>query len=88
VHRCLLGQPRVTRLQRLGSSDPLEHGNGVLDTMNMSDYSSNDSSDTDSDTSDDDVMYNCEGEEPSIEDYAKQKHTKTKSIPTEEALVS
>ena len=57
--------------------------------MNVSDYSSNDSSDTDSDTSDDDVMYhNCEGEEPSVDDYAKQKHTKIKNIPTEEALVS
>jgi hypothetical protein len=32
--------------------------------------------------------YNCEGEEPSIDDYANQKHTKTKNIPTEEALVS
>ncbi len=83
-----LGQPRVTRFQRLGSIDPLEHSNGVPDTMDMSDYSSNDSSDTDSDTSDDDVMYKCEGEEPSIEDYGKQKHTKTKTIPTNEALVS
>ncbi len=82
-----LGTARVTRLQRLGSSDPLEHGGGVVDTMNMSDYSSNDSSDTNSDTSNDDVMYTCEGEEPSIDDYALQKHTKTKSIPTEEALV-
>jgi hypothetical protein len=82
------GQPRVTRLQRLGCIDPLEHSTGVPDTMDMSDYSSNDSSDTDSDTSDDDVMYKCEGEEPSIEDYGKQKHTKTKTIPTYEALVS
>ncbi len=56
--------------------------------MNVSDYSSNDSSETDSDTSDDDVMYhNCEGEEPSVEAYANQKHTKMKNIPTEEALV-
>jgi hypothetical protein len=48
-----------------------------------------DSSDADSDTSDDDVMYcNCESEEPSIDDYANQKHTKTKILPTEEALVS
>ena len=80
---------RVTRLQRLVSKEPLEHGSGVEDAVNISDYSSNESSDTDSDTSDDDIMYyNCKGEEPSIEDYANQKHTKTKSIPTEEAFVS
>ncbi len=65
-----------------------EGGNGLLDTVNEIDYSSNDSSNTDSDTSDDDVMYhNCEGEEPVVDDYAKQKHTKIKNIPTEEALV-
>jgi hypothetical protein len=34
------------------------------------------------------MYYNCEGEETSIDDYAKQKHTKTKSIPTKAALVS
>ena len=84
-----LGSSRITRLKRLGLSEPLEHGSGVEDAINISDYSSNESSDTDSDTSDDDVMYyNCEGEEPSIEDYANPKHTKTKIIPTEEALVS
>ncbi len=52
------------------------------------DNSSNDYSNTDSDTSDDDVMYDyCEGEEPEVDDYAKQKHVKIKNIPTEEALV-
>jgi hypothetical protein len=62
--------------------------NGLHDPVNVSDYSSNASSDTDSDTSDDDVLYhNCEGEEPSVDDYTKQKHTKIKNIPTEEALV-
>jgi hypothetical protein len=82
-------QPRLTRLQRIGSSEPLEHGNGLFDSINASNYSSNNSSDTDSDTSDDDVLYhNCEGEEPSVEDYAKQKHTKIRTIPTKEALVS
>ena len=55
----------------------------------MSDYSSHDSSSTDSDTSDDDVMYdNCVGAEPSINDYANQKHIKNKPMPTKEALVS
>ncbi len=79
----------MTRLQRQGSTDPLEHGSGLPDPVNASDYSSNDSSATDSDISDDDVMYyNGEEEEPSIDDYAKQKHTKTKNIPTAEALVS
>jgi hypothetical protein len=83
-----VSQPRQTRLQRLGSSVPLEHVNGLHDPVNVSDYCSNASSDTDSDTSDDDVLYhNCEGEEPSVDDYAKQKHTKIKNIPTEEALV-
>ncbi len=84
-----VGQRRITRLQRLRSDKPLELEHGLLDTVNLSDNSSNDSSETDSDTSDDDLMYhNCEGEEPSVEDYANQKHTKMKNIPAEEALVS
>jgi hypothetical protein len=83
------GQPPMTRLQRQGATAPLAHECGLSDPINVSDYSSNDSSDTDTDTSDDDVMYySGEGEETSINDYAKQKHTKTKSIPTKAALVS
>jgi hypothetical protein len=83
------GQPPMTRLHRQGATDPLPHGCGLPDPVNVSDYSSNDSSDTDSDTSGDDVMYyNCEVEGTSIDDYAKQNHTKTKNIPTKEALVS
>jgi hypothetical protein len=83
-----VSQPRQTRLQRLGCSEPLEHANGLLESVNEIDNSSNDYSNTDSDTSDDDVMYDyCEGEEPVVDDYAKQKHVKIKNIPTEEALV-
>ena len=84
-----LGQRRITRLQRLISDEPLELEDGLQDTVNLSDNSSDDSSETDSDTSEDDVMYhNGKGEEPSVEDYANQKHTKMKNIPSEEALVS
>ena len=75
---------RILRSQRRATNEPLDHVNGLDDCVNMSDYSSQDSSSTDSDTSDDDEM----GAEPSINDYANQKHTKTNPMPTKEALVS
>jgi hypothetical protein len=83
-----LSSKRLTRLQRVGSVDPLEYEDGMVENIEMSDISDNVSSHTDSDTSDDDVMYNPgNAEEPEIDEYASQKHIKIADIPTVEELV-
>jgi hypothetical protein len=77
------------RLRRVGSLELLEHANGLVEYLYyISDLSHNDSFDTDSDTSDDDVMYfKRKRLEPSVDAYRNQKHANTSDLPSCEALV-
>ncbi len=84
------GVHMTTRLRRATSVTPLEHDDGLIeDRDDISEMSHNESSETDSDTSDDDVMYSKrQREEPTIDDYVQLKNTKPNEMPTYEALVS
>jgi hypothetical protein len=84
------GVKMTTRLSRAASVTPLELGDGLSeDSDDLSEMSHNESSETDSDTSDDDVMYsNRQREEPTIDDGVRLKNSKPNEMPTYEALVS
>ncbi len=84
------GVRMTTLVSRAASVTPLEHADGLIeDGDDLSEMSHNESSETDSDTSDDDVMYSKRQRvEPTIDDGVKLKNTKPKEMPTYETLVS
>jgi hypothetical protein len=68
----------------------LDHIDGLSDDGDdPSEVSHNESSETDSDTSDDDVMYsNRQRVEPTLDDGVRLKNSKPNEMPTYESLVS
>jgi hypothetical protein len=78
----------TTRLSSAAAVSPFEHVALSDDSDDYSQGSHNESSETDSDTSDDDVMYsNRQRQEPTKDDGVRLKNSKPNEMPTSESLV-
>jgi hypothetical protein len=80
----------TTRLRLVGVLQPLDYENGLAENVTYSsDLSPNEFSDTDSDTSDDDIMYSKrERFEVGYDEYCHPMNRQIASIPSYEDLVS